>query len=119
MKPLLDFVRAMLPLSVRPLQHIPLDSPLLEEELFQYQPEFDEDDPDQVEEMRRLEIPLMILDQLREVGREGLSAAPQINVPTLVIQGKQDKVIQPKWTEDMTKKFPAWSAMSPLKGRMA
>ena len=116
MKPLLDFVRAMLPLSVRPLQHIPLDSPLLEEELFQYQPEFDEDDPDQVEEMRRLEIPLMILDQLREVGREGLSAAPQIKVPTLVIQGKQDKVIQPKWTEDMTKKIPGLVSYVALEG---
>ena len=115
-KPLLDFVRAMLPLSVRPLQHIPLDSPLLEEELFQYQPEFDEDDPDQVEEMRRLEIPLMILDQLREVGREGLAAAPKINAPTLVIQGEQDKVIQPKWTEDMTKKIPGLVSYVALEG---
>jgi esterase/lipase len=105
-KPLLDFVRAMLPLSITPLKHIPLDNPLLEEELFQYQPEFDKDDPDQVSEMRRLEIPLMILDQLREVGREGLAAAPLIYVPTLVIQGEQDKVIPPKWTKDMAKQLP-------------
>ncbi|HCU57966.1 MAG TPA: hypothetical protein DF984_07085 [Anaerolineaceae bacterium] len=104
--PLLDVVRALLPLSFHPLQHIPMDSPLLEEELFQYQPEFDKEDPDQVEEMRHLEIPLMILDQLREVGREGLAAAPQVNVPTLVIQGRQDKVIQPRWTEEMTKQIP-------------
>lgn len=48
----------------------------------------------------------MILDQLREVGREGLAAAPQVNVPTLVIQGRQDKVIQPRWTEEMTKQIP-------------
>jgi carboxylesterase len=104
--PLLDVVRALLPLSFHPLHHIPMDSPLLEEELFQYQPEFNKDDPDQLEEMHHLEIPLMILDQLREVGREGLAAAPQVNVPTLVIQGRQDKVIQPRWTEEMTKQIP-------------
>lgn len=102
----LEFLRAMLPLSVHPFRRIPMDSPLLEEELFQYQPEFDKDDPDQVEEMRQLQIPLMILDQLREVGRESLAAAPQVGAPTLVIQGEQDKVIQPKWTEEMTKQIP-------------
>ncbi len=104
--PLLDVIRALLPLSFHPLHHIPMDSPLLEEELFQYQPEFNKDDPDQVEEMRHLEIPLMILDQLREVGREGLAAAERVNVPTLVIQGRQDKVIQPRWTEEMAKQIP-------------
>ena len=102
----LDFFRAMLPLSVHPFQRIPIDSPLIENELFQYQPEFDKDNPDQVEEMQHLQLPLMILDQLREVGREGLATAPQVNTPTFVIQGKQDKVIQPKWTDHLTQQIP-------------
>lgn len=112
----LDFVRALLPISVHPFKTIPMDSPLLEEILFQYQPEFDEEDPDQVEEMRHLEIPLMVLEQFREVGREGLAAAPQVSVPTLVIQGEQDKVIQPKWTGNMAKRIPDLVSYVTVKG---
>lgn len=103
---LLNFLRALLPLAVRPFAFVPMEHPLMEEELFQYQPEFDKNDPDQVEEMSHLQIPLMILDQLREVGRAGLSAAPQVSIPTLVIQGRQDKVIPPGWTESLTRQIP-------------
>ncbi len=100
-KVLADFVRALLPLSVHPLRRIPLDSPQLREEFWQYLPEIDLDNPDHTNELRYLEVPLVILDQIREVGRAGWAAASNITVPTLLIQGEQDNIIRPKWTRSL------------------
>nr|WP_321508894.1 hypothetical protein [uncultured Hyphomonas sp.] len=65
------------------------------EELFQYLPEIDPQDPNQQKELRRIKIPLYILDQLREVGREALAAAPKVKTQTFIIQGAQDTFVRP------------------------
>ena len=93
--PMLNTARALLPVSVDPFKHIPVTHPLMMEELFQYLPEIDPEDPEQRAELRHIEIPLYILDQLREVGREALAAAPGVSAPTLIIQGSKDQFIRP------------------------
>jgi len=100
-KVIADYVRALLPLSIHPLRYIPIDNPILEEEFLQYLPEIDLKHPDHAQELLHLKFPLYILDQVREVGREGLAAAPQVHLPTLLIQGTQDKVIRPKWSANL------------------
>lgn len=95
-KVLLDFLRSLLPLSVHPFRLIPISNPLIVTGLQHYLPEIDLENPENASEMQQLIFPLVILDQLREVGREGLRAASAINIPTLLIQGSEDKVIQPK-----------------------
>ena len=98
-KCLVDFARVLLPVSVRPFQRINLENPLLTQEYQNYLPEIDLADPDQLNELRLAEIPLGVLDQIREVSSKGLQAAQKLHIPTLLIQGSQDKVIRPNWTE--------------------
>ena len=93
--PVLNTARALLPVSVDPFKHIPVTHPLMLEEFFQYLPEIDPHDPDQQAELRQLKIPLYILDQLREVGREALKVTPEVQAPTLIIQGAKDQFIRP------------------------
>jgi len=95
MTPILNTARALLPVSVDPFKHIPVTHPLMMEELFQYLPEIDPEDPEQQSELRHIKIPLYILDQLREVGREALAAAPKIQARTLIIRGLKDQFIRP------------------------
>lgn len=93
--PMLNTARALLPVSVDPFKHIPVTHPLMMEELFQYLPEIDPEDPEQQAELRHTKIPLYILDQLREVGREALATAPDVSAPTLIVQGSEDQFIRP------------------------
>jgi esterase/lipase len=92
-KVVLDFIRALLPLSIYPFRYIRPEHPMIEEEFLQYLPEIHLDDPEQAHEIPYLQMPLYILDQVRAVGREALTAATDVHVPTLLIQGTQDKVI--------------------------
>ncbi len=97
----LDFARALLPLKFNPFQRIPIagSSPL--EGMEPFLPEIDFEDPASARELQHLQLPLYILDQVREVARGALAAAPQVHTPTLLIQGMQDKVIQPARTESL------------------
>jgi len=97
-KVFLDFMRALLPVSIQPFRFLPMDKPMLERRFLQYLPEIDLDEPDHVSELHHLRLPLYVIDQLREVGRKGLAAAPNIRIPTLLIQGTRDQVIQPQWS---------------------
>ncbi len=96
-----DYIRAILPLSIRPLTKIDLNRPLLKEEFWQYLPEIDLDDPAHASELRHLEIPLYILDQMRQVGRQADAAAAKVTTPTLLIQGTQDRVVRPERTQHL------------------
>lgn len=97
----LDFARALLPLKFNPFQRIPIagSSPL--EGMEPFLPEIDFEEPAHARELQHLQLPLYILDQVREVARGALAAAPQIDTPTLLIQGTRDKVIQPARTESL------------------
>lgn len=95
MTSILNTARALLPVSIDPFKFVPVTHPLMMEELFQYLPEIDPHDPDQQAELRLIKVPLYILDQLREVGREALIAAPKVKTPTLIIQGSEDTFIRP------------------------
>ncbi len=98
-KVVLDFARALLPLRFNPFQRIPIAGSTPLEGMEPFLPEIDFEDPAHASELRHLQLPLYILDQVREVARGALDAAPQIHIPTMLIQGTQDKVIQPARTE--------------------
>lgn len=104
---ILATARALLPVSIKPFNFIPVQHPMMMEELFQYLPEIDPADPDQQAELRQITIPLYILDQLREVAREGFNAAAQVHAPTLIIQGAQDPMIRPASTELLARSMTA------------
>jgi len=111
-----DFLRAVMPLSIQPLRHIPIDSPMLEQQFLQYLPEIDLEKPEHAEEIKHVKFPLYLLDQVREVGREGLAAAPKIAAPTLLIQGSGDKVVQPARTAKLQNKLGAPATFKLVEG---
>jgi len=92
-KIVLNYARMLLPLSIYPFRHVRPEHPMVEEEFLQYLPEIHLDDPEHARELPYLQLPLCVLDQIREVGREALTAAPDVHTPTLLIRGTQDKMI--------------------------
>ncbi|MFW5713341.1 MAG: alpha/beta hydrolase [Brevefilum sp.] len=100
-KALGDFFRTLLPVSIKPFRHIPLNHPALDEHYQQYLPEIDLDDPEQLEELTHFQFPMAVLDQLREVGKAGLRAAKDVQTPTLVIHSSKDQIIQSRSIEHL------------------
>jgi esterase/lipase len=103
---LTDAARAILPLSIHPLNPRILSSPTLRKEFAQYLPEINLDDPNHTAELMHLEVPLYILDQFRSVGRGAWAAATKINLPTLLIQGREDPIIRPERTQKLLERIP-------------
>ncbi len=102
---LMDFSRSVLPLSIHPFRRIPLNTPRLADEFEKFLPEIDLKNPEHLSELTHLQMPLYIFDQIRNVGREALAAAPYVHTPTLLIQGLQDKVIQSSRTAHLRDQF--------------
>jgi carboxylesterase len=107
LNPILATARALLPVSIKPFNHIPVQHPMMMEEFFQYLPEIDPADPDQQAELRQIKIPLYILDQLRIVADESFKAAPNVSANTLIIQGAEDPMIRPASTEALARSMTA------------
>jgi carboxylesterase len=97
-KVIFDFTRALLPLRFAPFQRIPIVGSHPLDGIEPFFPEIDFESPEQIREFQHLQLPLYVLDQLREVGRKALAAAPEVHTRTLLIQGMQDRVIQPERT---------------------
>jgi esterase/lipase len=94
----IDFGRAFFPTALHPLKRIPINSPMLESNFSKYLPEINPDNPEHLQELKHLQLPLYVVEQIREVGQKALSAAPQVHTPCLLIQGAQDNVIRPATT---------------------
>ncbi len=94
-KALGDFFRTLLPLSVHPFRHLPINQPGLAAQYQHYLPEIDFDDPAQQDELAHFQFPLAVLDRLREVGKAGLQAAEDVQSPTLILHSSEDQIIQP------------------------
>lgn len=107
MNPILATARALLPVSIKPFNFVPVQHPMMMEEFFQYLPEIDPADPDQQAELRQIKIPLYILDQLRIVADESFKAAPKVSAPTLIFQGAEDPLIRPASTEALARSMTA------------
>jgi esterase/lipase len=115
-KALGDFFRTLLPLSVHPFRHLPIDHPLLSSQYQQYLPEIDFEDPAQREELAHFQFPLAVLDRLREVGKAGLKAAQNIQTPTLLIHSTQDPVIQTRSIQYLKSQLPGPVMLESVKG---
>jgi esterase/lipase len=103
---LLNFVRALLPLQISPFRYTSVQGRAFKDGFAPFLPELDFDDPDQMQELEHLQIPLIILDQVREVGRNALKTAPQIQTPTLLIRGTKDPVIRSGPTDRLVELIP-------------
>lgn len=119
---------------IKPFRLFRLDfsNPDVRQGLANFIPDLDLDDPDVQQAVREITIPSASLDELRLLGQAAGRAAPAIRVPTLVIQGTQDRVVWPQKTRQFLDQFtspvryrevvgahdlldatrPAWSAVT-------
>lgn len=94
-KTLLDYGRALLPLSLHPYQHILIDRLDLTNRYQAYLPEVDLENPQNLQEFAHLQVPLALLDHARHVGRKALETAADVQSPTLIIHSADDLIIRP------------------------
>lgn len=59
------------------------------------------DDPQVQASIRQFAIPTRVFDQLRRAGKAGRAAAERISMPTLIVQGERDSLVQPALTRTL------------------
>jgi esterase/lipase len=99
-------LRVFLPAGFRVFGRLdPLD-PAVRGPLAGFLPGADLDDPQVVAGLRRVQIPVSLLEQLFRASALAGAAAPAVRVPVLVIQGTQDTVSRPDRTRRLVAVLP-------------
>lgn len=109
----IGFLGALFPLMrrsvpvIKPFRLFRLDfsNPDVRQGLANFIPDLDLDDPYVQQAIREITLPTVSLDELRLLGLAARRAAPAIRVPTLVIQGTQDRVVRPQATRQFLDQF--------------
>ena len=109
----IGFLGAIFPLMrrvapvIQPFRLFRLDfsNPDVRQGLANFIPDLDLDDPDVQQAIREVTFPTASLDELRLLGQAARRAAAAIRVPTLVIQGTQDRVVWPQATRQLLDQF--------------
>lgn len=91
---------------VRPFQKTNFTNPQVRHGLTNLLPEINLDDPEVQQTLRQLTIPTRIFEELYRVGQGAYRAAPRAVWPTLIVQGRQDEVVRPELTRQLTKRLP-------------
>ncbi len=102
---LIEAARLFLPVCVPPFRFLNLHDPQTQSALRLLLPNFSPEDAAAVAELRAFQMPLITLEQLRRLGRAARLRARRLNLPTLVVQGTKDEVVQPAWTRALIREF--------------
>jgi carboxylesterase len=103
---LLPLLRHVVP-SIAPFEKADFSDPDVRRQMATMAPGVDlEDEATQQFLREEVRLPLSVLDELRRLGKEAIETAPSIQVPTLVIQGQQDAVVDPRHTKQLVDRLP-------------
>ena len=69
-------------------------------------PELNLDAPESQRTLRELRIPTSFADQVINLGKNAGKAVPQVDAPTLIIQGLEDEAVRPDVTRQLLQSFP-------------
>lgn len=92
--------------NIRPFRHANFDDATLRKSIINIMPDVDLDDQLVQEALRQVIFPTQSLVNVRLAGRLGYRAAPEIQVPTLVLQGRADDVARPALTRKLVSRLP-------------
>jgi alpha-beta hydrolase superfamily lysophospholipase len=92
-----------LPRYVRPLRKADLTDPRLRHAIGRYLPGIDLDDPEIQTEIRDLTIPISLLGQVSKAGQDAVRRAASVETPTLIVQGRRDRVAKPASTDELVR----------------
>ncbi len=99
-------LKPFLPDSFKPFKKADFSNQKMRENAKIFFPNLDLDDKKIQEKLRQMTVPVSIFNQLKRMSKCSYSKAKFINVPTLVLQGKKDKVALPENTYKIVNRFP-------------
>ena len=83
------------------------DDPEFQKGTRNFLPNADFNDPEFQRQTKELEIRTDVFAQIRNVGVTAYKLAPQVNVPTFVVQGTNDELVTPDNTKKLIRRFSA------------
>jgi esterase/lipase len=83
-----------------------LSDPVIRQEIINVMPDINLDDPIVRQNLRRLPVPITIFEQLMRAGQAAYRLAPQLTLPTLVIQGTLDETVKVSHTRQLRRRLP-------------
>jgi len=70
-----------------------------------FMPDVNLDDPETQKQIKQLELPLRLFNQIRQAGIAGARFCSQVTCPTMIIQGRQDDLVKPHTTRTLISRF--------------
>jgi carboxylesterase len=98
-------LRPLLPPHFRPFRQADFSNPQIRRVIEEFFPELDPEDPAAQEELRRITIPVSVLDALVTTGKAAYREAADVGVPVLVVQGRGDPTVPSKQTRRLLERF--------------
>ena len=92
--------------QVRPFKDADFSDPEIQRGILNFFPDIDIDNPTIQQELKDLSIPVRIFEQLAQLGQETYRLAPQVTVPTLILQGSQDETVPVNRTHRLLRRLP-------------
>ncbi len=90
---------------LKPLGRANFNDPRLRAFLGQFLQDADLDDPEVQQLIRRTPVPVDLVEQIYQLGRHAYQFAAQLDLPTLILQGRRDPVVKPNLTRQLLQRF--------------
>jgi len=87
------------------LMKLDFDQPATRASIAQFMPGADFDDPAVQAAIREFAVPTNLFDQIRRAGAAASRAAPNVRVPTLIVQGTRDPLVKPDKTRALIERL--------------
>ena len=91
---------------MRPFKKADFSDPKVREGLSNFFAGIDLDDPATQQYVRELTVPVSLLEQIQRVGQTAARQAQEITLPTLIVQGTQDEIVDPQGTRKLLQRLP-------------
>ena len=90
---------------LKPLKRANFNEPRLRRFLGEFLQDADLDDAEVQQLIRNAKVPVDLFEQIHALGQQAYALAAQIDVPTLVLQGRRDPVVKPEFTRQLLPQF--------------
>lgn len=89
-----------------PLEHADLNDPFVQARIREYDPNVDLSDPEVCAAIRQsVRIPVRAIDQLQRVLRRARAFVPRVQVPTLIMHGREDDIVAPANAKELLRRL--------------
>jgi carboxylesterase len=90
---------------LKPFGRANFNDPRLRNFLGQFLQDADLDDPEVQQLIRRTKVPVDLFEQIYWLGQHAYQSAAQIDLPTLILQGRRDPIVKPESTRQLLQQF--------------